>query len=199
MSSVVVATPLVVNVDISEEDDLVLRRQYEAMQVFEKIQEHRYHKYIFTRIRMINGVKCSVELKHFGGEYMRYKIESKVVFDGNDFINLYESRMKRCPLTYETVHEIIGEMYTDLPLLKYNKQIERFELKPTFETAELVYMGLEICCVCHEETPTTTTCGHTLCIICWQTLKKNKCPICQSKGLMFCRGDGSLNDDSDEE
>lgn len=187
------------DVDLPADVDLMLRRQAEASKVLEKMQENPSRVYTFSRIRKIDGVKCSVELVH--SNYRAYfRVNSNVIFDGHDPVCLYESKIKKnCTLNYETIHELIDEMYTTLPLLKYNKQIGRFEMEPTFETADLVYMGLEICCVCREETTTTTKCGHTLCIICWQTLKKNKCPICQRRGLLFCDGDGSFNDDSDEE
>lgn len=40
------------------------------------------------------------------------------------------------------------------------------------------------CCVCLEITKTTTGCGHKLCVLCWDKIKKNKselpCPICRA-------------------
>jgi hypothetical protein len=42
----------------------------------------------------------------------------------------------------------------------------------------------EECCVCLDNTKTTTPCGHKLCIVCWDKVKvlktKLPCPICRS-------------------
>ena len=52
------------------------------------------------------------------------------------------------------------------------------------------------CCVCYTVTKTHTSCGHPLCVKCWQklrTMKKRRCPCCRNPSLSY------MNCDSDEE
>jgi hypothetical protein len=35
------------------------------------------------------------------------------------------------------------------------------------------------CCVCMDDTSSKTQCGHPLCLVCWSSLKKLKCPLCR--------------------
>lgn len=51
----------------------------------------------------------------------------------------------------------------------------------------------EVCCVCGDETNTTTMCKHKLCIRCWNKLDKLVCPCCR-RSVEYAR-----RDESDEE
>jgi wyosine [tRNA(Phe)-imidazoG37] synthetase (radical SAM superfamily) len=65
---------------------------------------------------------------------------------------------------------------------KKNFENDIFELLRNFKHINLSY---ENCSVCAEFTETKTACNHSLCIYCWDKIKKSKktgvkpCPICR--------------------
>jgi hypothetical protein len=81
-------------------------------------------------------------------------------------------------------------MIENLETLKFSKIkgnfIDENECKKIFcENLALGNLAVkpEICCVCHDETLTTTPCHHNLCYICWEKICKDttiKCPICRT-------------------
>ena len=71
-------------------------------------------------------------------------------------------------------------MIENLETLKFSKINGKFideneRKKIICENIALGKLALkpEICCVCHDETLTTTPCHHNLCYICWETICKD--------------------------
>ena len=97
------------------------------------------------------------------------------------------------------------EIKTQLSDLKFNKYCGSFQRSADFSSepiddlAEIgnIEMDYDKCCVCRDATLTKTTCGHHLCVECWISLKKLKCPICRDciKYLDL----GQDDDDEDDE
>jgi len=61
-----------------------------------------------------------------------------------------------------------------------------------------IKMDYEKCCVCMENTLTTTHCRHFLCYECKSSLKVHKCPLCRKHLGCDC-GCGSIDSDSDSD
>jgi hypothetical protein len=91
---------------------------------------------------------------------------------------------------------------TILETLKFNKFVGEFnpkqqttEMIDQFDEMENIETSYDSCCVCQEATMTETPCGHQLCMCCWLSLKKMKCPICRAS-IKYIDND---EDDEDDE
>jgi hypothetical protein len=77
---------------------------------------------------------------------------------------------------FETLkfNKFVGEFVCDNSRHFATESIDEFDEMENIETT------YDSCCVCHDATLTETPCGHHLCVQCWVSLKKMKCPICRA-------------------
>jgi hypothetical protein len=93
-------------------------------------------------------------------------------------IELIESERRVGYPTIESMKSLLDEFIDKLTTIQFDKRSGSFTKNddPTEE-----------CCVCLEETTTKTNCGHTICVPCWNQIKKIQCPLCRNDDIyMHC-------------
>ena len=164
------------------------------------------HKYL--PIDKIDSVSVTAYLKFYhrqstGSVQMSLQVETDKIrvmreWDA-DSMQLYNSLLSLDCKTMD-LDEVTAELKMQLSNLKFNKYNGTYEVDGKFVPEQIEELtGMENitpcyddCCVCHDSTLTKTDCGHHLCVQCWVSLKKMKCPICR-ECIKY------INEESDEE
>jgi len=161
-------------------------------------------EYKFCGIQSIHGINCNIMLR-FCFDYDKTEFSTVLIIyhddmysDEQDEFSLYLERIGTYEkLNTETLSTVLDDMKTELSKLHFSLFSGEFINKPSTIFQEMEFfqdipsiktMGEE-CPVCQDcITITKTYCGHTLCIPCFQTIKKGvdddgddikKCPICR--------------------
>jgi len=118
----------------------------------------------------------------------------KTYFKKSDNVNTCQSKY-----TLDDFNRVLEEIDNDIVNMKFNK------LEGVFYTSDNLHPMMappvrsieeninqlgcdhehpEECCVCLDMTKTITPCGHKLCVMCWDKIKKNgqelPCPMCRA-------------------
>lgn len=161
-------------------------------------------------IKTIQSIKVSVYIFVYKKE-IKLRIYHDTILSDNEnieFHELYDGNNYNVN-NYDEIEKAIVNMIEEIKNMKFSKLHGVFKRKTNDEDDELFYemfnvenveMEYDMCCVCHENTFTKTSCNHTLCIVCMQSLKEkkktDKCPICREKNL---NTDNKNNDDESDD
>ena len=110
-----------------------------------------------------------------------------------------EETEERIKYTLDDFNRVLEEIDNDIVNMKFNKlegvfytsdNLHPMQAPPVRSYEENInQLGCdhdhpEECCVCLDTTKTTTPCGHKLCVMCWDKIKKNvrelPCPMCRA-------------------
>jgi hypothetical protein len=165
-------------------------------------------------IRRIDGLKLDVFIKSFKNHsniikiYLLIEDAMPEVFCLEDDCVGYHEYFRKDFNTHEANHTEIKKILEQVLVILNNLEFcklrgvlfEKGKRSPDISllwknliTAENIEWKVKECCVCLEETFSSTICDHPLCRCCFQKLKKSKCPTCRQP-LSF-----DDDDDSDEE
>jgi hypothetical protein len=177
-------------------------------------------------IKSIDGIECKVELRLLYSRSMEYGLQLKisanhVQISGVDEDWKYFEKTYICDATQEKIAISIRQMKVDVSELEFDKGKSKFvkQGKPeekrrklhisVFSTFEKVVTKIDnCCCVCLEDTHTTTKCNHHLCIPCADKIVPTKirdenedededspysqyvrrCPICRQSDVTYMSG-----------
>lgn len=96
----------------------------------------------------------------------------------------------------------LRETEAALDRLKYCPIKNELTEQPHMELYRFKYMDparCDICCVCHENTISETSCGHFLCLECAFKLAEKKCPYCRYKLEFYASEYGGMLDSDESE
>lgn len=144
-------------------------------------------------IRSVNSIQCCVRIekkKYVGTEISYYLVldTAKGCIMEDEDEELHDHTYWRSPLDPT---DLKTSVKTTLDSLRFNRKKNKFETTPAYdwdflqsENVKLNYT-YEECCVCHETTESKTTCGHTLCIPCYDQIRVDSdddtlCPLCRA-------------------
>jgi hypothetical protein len=136
---------------------------------------------IFVPVKSVDGVECDVRVEKKQDGTMSLVLETKKggireQDDGECYI------YNRFPLT------TLENFNTFLSSLRFNRIRNQFQTCPLFDWSFLESDTVKVhdkCCVCYERTLTKTTCGHQLCLPCYDKIKytvdhETPCPMCRT-------------------
>jgi len=173
---------------------------------FKRTGQSYHHKIL--PIDKIDNISVNVYLKFFQSSpissiRMSLQVETDKIMVSRlhcvDAMQLYNSLLSLDCKTMD-LDEVTAELKMQLSNLKFNKYNGTYDMNAQFEVEEIeeltemqnITPSYDDCCVCHDSTLTKTDCGHHLCVQCWVSLKKMKCPICR-ECIKY------INEESDEE
>lgn len=166
---------------------------------------------MYVPIKSVDGVRVltTIDRKTYGGTHIVLTIATANTVrpqeneDGNiddsDNISLYtSSKLKVIEHESDITPSMLETIFADVPKLKFNKMDGRLQTEPIddpefafLETFENVETAFEKCCVCLDNTSTTTCCRHHLCYQCLGNIKPTidedteyyvvLCPICREE------------------
>jgi hypothetical protein len=158
--------------------------------------------YFFKTIKQISGISVDANIVFTGPPTqtdVKFSIyHNKIANEGcyGQYI-LYTTMIRKIDimeLNVDVLDCIIKDIMNILHTLEYNKLTNTLKQKDDngyqyVDEGDIFKKyndGNNICCVCNETTEfITTNCGHTLCIECWDKLKKQICPICRNEDLLY--------------
>ncbi len=158
--------------------------------------------YFFKTIKFIQGLNVDTNLLFIGEpsnanvklSIYHNKITNDVCYGQYILYTDIIHKVNLLELTINDIDCIIKKIIDIIDNLEYNKLTNTLKKKDDFgyqyvdegDIFKKYNDGNNICCVCNETTEfVTTNCGHTLCIECWDKLKKHICPICRNEELMY--------------
>ncbi len=185
-------------------------------------ENNKFYKnatYIIKSIKKICNIKVDVyiDISYYPenphSKFHSYLIirHSMITDEGGNFIRLYNKNLSSLndisEFNVEYIDTLINMIKVIIRNLKFNKYTNEF-----YDDSDIKYINErnifdefkndEQCCVCLDKMICqTTTCGHCLCIECWDKLKKNQCPICRTKEPDYKVNDtfDDCSDDDDDE
>lgn len=175
-----------------------------------KANEH-FKKYpsvqMYVPIKSVDGVRVYTSIrKTYDGTHLMLTIATANMVYREDTDDrepdnepLYtSSKLKVIEHESDITPSMLETIFADVPKLKFNKMDGRLQTEPIddpefafLETFENVETAFEKCCVCLDNTSTTTCCGHHLCYQCLGNIKPTRdedmdcsiilCPICREE------------------
>jgi hypothetical protein len=161
-------------------------------------------EYKFSGIQSIHGINCNIMLR-FCFDHDKTEFSTVLIIyhddmfsdEQNEFLVYLDRIGTYEKFNTETLSTVLDDMKTELSKLHFSLFSGQFINKPSIIFQEMEFfqdipsiktMGEE-CPVCQDcITITKTECGHTLCVPCFQTIKKRNdengneirpCPICR--------------------
>ena len=141
----------------------------------------------------------------------------------NNYVVDFQIRTPKCKLflnnlgsygfcnKIETLEQMAGalrDLFERFGAMKFNNCIGRFESISEIEVRTAIELAVgdlycekckpDECCVCKTMTVTKTQCGHFICVLCRDQLKRKKCPMCRKK-LTSILVRNLMDNDVDEE
>lgn len=173
-----------------------------------KQNNHGKWKFMLKRpkIEALQKFQIQFEITTFGTQldthyYIRIYIQSKKIYDENTGGNAIYSQISR-GITKQKLQEIqltpvkwLFDKYKELNCILNNMVLDKlqglfYDKSCADDTEEISILtmaedvlnadeDIDKCCCCSENTDTKTPCGHSICVLCWNTLENLSCPICR--------------------
>jgi len=153
---------------------------------------------IVRLIKMANTKDKVIVMFEISSEYAYTFINNE-----HEYATLYEMKFQKCESVsliefYQQIVTKIKEIIKNLKFDKLNGKLvenqvmEEEVMMNIFGDCANVEFDWDRCACCLENTKTKTPCGHSVCVLCWTTLKKEcdedeeemkfqKCPICRNE------------------
>lgn len=171
---------------------------------FHNKEDYNYHIPIQTLCDI--PVSCSIyigkKMKIIAGhtQHIYLKIKTRISIAPDDLQEDFDDVMlycKSCEIGLHLTELVVEELFKDLPNLVFDKFIGKFVLNKSSNT-EFAFLkkhkniktSFQECCVCMEDTMTTTCCNHHCCYECMSKIKLTLdedeersnilCPMCRT-------------------